>query len=108
MSEKKEFFCLACKTRFENEMQCNDHGCFHGFMMIDGKLSIELSDVLKLKRTRWRRFCDKFWSIDWSWGLAFSGVVVINMVLLPHFHLSFGETIIESFALGLALPRLIK
>ena len=103
-----EFHCLCCSMNFVEEQAANAHPCNSSFMMKNGVISVDISKFTGLKRTRWGRFFDKFWEIDWGWCLAFTGLVVMNAILLPHVHLTLGETILESLALGFAIPRLLK
>lgn len=108
MTKLNEFFCLCCKARFDSDEDFNKHGCNPMFKMARGIITVELSEIIQLKRTRWGRFCEKFWSIDWGWGLAFMGLLIMNMVLTRHMNLTFSEAIVEGLALGFAIPRLIK
>lgn len=61
-----------------------------------------------IKRMRKRGFKDKILSLDIGFGLAFMGLVIVNCILVRHINLSFSQSIIESFSLGFALPRLLK
>ncbi len=89
---KRNSFCLHCDVVMQHECE-----------MTHNRL-----ELVELKRTRWGRFLDKFWSIDWSWCLAFMGLAVMNAILIPHIGLTFKESLGESLALGFAIPRLIK
>lgn len=103
-----DYFCLACKKRFSNDTDWNLHGCNPVFKMVDGKLSNEVSEVLQLKPTRWGRFKDRLLSVDISWWLAASGILIMNWVFIAHFKFSFVEGIFEGFGIGLAIPRLLN
>ena len=96
------FFCLKCNNFAFSEKEIAHQHC---------AIPIKLAEIMvnfKLKHTRWRRFVDKFLSIQWSHFLAFTGAIIINVILLPHFQLSFKESLLESFCLGLVLTRLLK
>lgn len=106
----KRFLCLWCNGNFDSEEQMikHTHPCPPEFRMINGTITVELSEAIKMKRTRWGRFKDRFWELDWTWCLAFTGLVVMNAILVPHVGLTFKELIGESLALGFAIPRLLK
>lgn len=103
-----EFCCLCCDDHFINAEDASQHKCIPGFMMKNGVISIELSQVTGLKRTRWGRFQDKLLSIDIGWCLAFMGLVVMNCVLVRHINMTLTECFIESLSLGFVIPRLLK
>ena len=104
-----KFFCLSCRNHFDsNPVEIPGHVCSPMFTMVEGNLTVELSLALNMKPTRWGRFCARLWSLDISWGLAFMGLVVMNCVLIRHIDLTFTEALLESFALGFAIPRLLK
>jgi hypothetical protein len=77
-----------------------NHGCDHRYIL--GGI------VSTFKQTSWRASIDYILSLDIECGLAFMGAVIINVILLPHFHLSLGETILESATLGFLLMRLLR
>lgn len=105
-----EFVCLACSARFDNEADFYSHinPCNPVFKMTNGTITVELSEAIQMKRTRWGRFVHRFWELDFGFGLAFMGLVVMNVVLMHHLNLTFGEGIIEGLAFGFAIPRLLK
>lgn len=104
----KKIFCLSCRKRFDTDQGFSDHPCSSIFKMTDGLITIEMSESTGQKLTRWERFIDFILSLDIECGLAFMGGVIINVILLPHFHLSLGETILESASLGFLLMRLLR
>lgn len=103
-----EYHCLCCNANFDNEEDAAKHPCNKAFRMTNGTITIEMSKFTGLKRTRWGRFIDKLLSMDIGWGLAFMGLVVVNMFLVRHMNLSTWPALIESLAIGFAIPRLIK
>lgn len=103
-----DFACLCCGSHFDNPEDAAKHPCNHSFMMKNGVISIEMSKFTGLKRTRWGRFQDKILSMDIGWGLAFMGLVIVNMFVVLHMNLSTWPAIIESLSVGFAIPRLLK
>ena len=110
MGKVKRFLCLWCKGTFdcEKELMSHDHPCDPRFRMIDGTITVELSEAINMKCTRWGRFVDAILSVDIGFGLAFMGLVLMNCVLIRHIDLTFTESLIESLSLGFAIPRLLK
>lgn len=106
----KRFLCLWCNGSFDSEEQMikHTHPCPPEFRMINGTITVELSEAIQMKRTRWGRFLDQLFLMDIGWGLAFMGLVVMNCVLMRHINLTFTESLIESLSLGFAIPRLLK
>lgn len=94
--------------RFDKDAEFDQHPCNPVFKMVDGKLTAEVSEVLKLKRTRWGRFMDKLFSMDISFGLAVIGLTIVNGVIVGHFGFTIKEAVLEGLGIGLAIPRLIK
>ncbi len=60
-------------------------------------------------KINWKHFIDELlYNLDISRGLAYIGIIVMNCVFIRHINISFTEGVIESLALGFALPYLIK
>jgi len=93
------FFCLTCKNGPFSEETVRDHGC---------PLPLEvIQNTITCTKKPWARFLD--WILqDITFWLAFMGGVIINSLLIPHFHLSFSQELLESFCLGLLLVGLLK
>ncbi len=104
-----KFFCLRCGGTFDNDSEQNEnHFCNPIFKMVGGTLNEELSVATGIKRHRWRRMIDKFFQLDIGWWLSFLGLIMMNSILISHCNLSFKVTLLESFCLGLAIPRLLN
>lgn len=104
----KDYFCLSCRSRFDNEPDWDAHPCNPIFKMIDGRLTVEVSEALQMKRTRWGRFKDRLFELDISFGLAVIGLIIVNFILIRHVNLNFVESFFEGLGIGFAIPRLIK
>lgn len=106
----KRFFCLWCKGSFESEqdIMAHTHPCDPMFKMMNGTITVELSETIKMKRTRWGRFMDKIFSWDISFGLAFMGLVIVNAIVMTKLGLNFKLSLVEGLAFGFAIPRLLK
>ncbi len=106
----KRFLCLWCNGNFDTEEQMmkHTHPCPPEFRMINGTITVELSEAIKMKRTRWGRFKDRFFELDFGFGFAFMGLVVMNYFFTRQMNLTFIECVIEGLAWGFAIPRLLK
>lgn len=103
MTIKKEiFFCLACHASAFSREKIIHEACGLPIHIVEAQVNF------KMPRTRWVKFCDWFFSIDIGYGLAFMGAVIINVILLQHFNLSFKQGLLEAFCLGFVLIRLFK
>jgi hypothetical protein len=96
MTNCKKYFCINCGLTFNEDWPL--HLCRRRFH----------TPVTESKKSLSGRFFDWFWSVDWDEILAFFGLVTMNCLLIPHFHLTLAQTILESFSWGLAIPRIIK
>jgi hypothetical protein len=95
----KTFFCMECKTGPFSVDEILQHGCLPPFKVLES--------IITCTKKPLRRFID--WLLqDITYGLAFMGGVIINAILIPHFHLSLGQSLLESFCLGFLLIRLLK
>jgi hypothetical protein len=92
---KYEYFCLICNEQNDSK-EAMKHTCFD-------------SAVLQRRvPTRWDRFCNRFWTWDITYFLAFSGALAINIVFTEHFNYSFKECMAQGLGLGLFLGRFLK
>jgi hypothetical protein len=97
----KLFYCLICNSGGSTTQQIAHIGCTAPFYIVEAEVNF------KMQKTRWGRLLD--WLLeDPNYALAFLGGVIINAILIPHFHLSLGETIVESTSWGFLLIRLLK
>lgn len=95
--------CLQCMNKFETQLGFVIHKCY--MEQVFKSVKIDLSTV---KQTRWQRFWIWFYSLDFGYIAAFIGLLMMNGIFIHHFDLSFPESLIESFGLGLAASHLLK
>jgi hypothetical protein len=96
----KIYFCLGCNKASLVKEEIADHGC-------DQKYALQ-GTIAVVKQIPWRRFIDFLIRCDFYYGLAFTGGVIINALLLPHFNLSFKLQLLESLCVGFVLIRLLR
>jgi hypothetical protein len=95
--EKKTFTCAHCFTVLFSEVDALNHTC--------GKI---VHKSIRSKKTRSDIFAEILSSMDISWGLAFMGLVIVNTVITHYMHIPFYPRLLESIAIGFAIPRLLK
>lgn len=96
------FFCVKCNNFAFSKEEITHQECVSPFKIV------EVGINFKLNRTRLGRITHWFYSLDLGFIFAFTGAVIINAILLPHFNLSLGVSTLESFCLGMVLIRLLK
>ena len=97
----KLFYCLMCNSGGSLVEKIAHLGCTAPFYIVEAQVNF------KMQKTRWGRFLD--WLLeDITFWLAFMGGVIINTLLMPHFHLSLSQELLESFCWGFLLIELLK
>ncbi len=66
------------------------------------------SPHIPITRTRWHRFLLWFFSNDISLGLAYIGMLGLNIMLMGYLKIGVIPGLFEGIFFGLALPRLLK
>lgn len=78
MSHK--FYCLLCMQGPHEEVDLANHDCpaafKHGFKVVDG--------CLEIRRTRWGKFVDWFWSLDHIYIMSFFALAATNGIIMKH------------------------
>jgi len=98
--KRNVFFCLDCDNVFSS-LEASQHPCHFPLRIVQATVTF------KAKQTRWQHFFDWFLK-DINYTLAFLAAIIINVLIVPHFNLSFKEELLESFCLGFVLIRLFK
>jgi hypothetical protein len=98
----KIFFCSSCCNGGLSPFEISHSECSSPNYIVEAEVTF------KDYRPRWNKFVGRFFSIDISYWLAFMGATIINVLLLPHFNLSFKESLLEAFCLGFVLIKLFK
>ncbi len=92
---KHQYFCLVCNES-KDKKEDMEHSCS------------SMAVVERRVPTRWERFCDRFWTWDITYFLAFSGVLAINIVFTEHFNYSLKECLVQGLGLGFFVGRILK
>ncbi len=65
---------------------------------------------LKLVNSKWNRFCNWFWSVDWNYLLAIAGGIFINSIVMGKIRgdWSLLTCVLEGLSFGFLLMELLK
>jgi hypothetical protein len=100
-------YCSKCnKVNFINDKFtiCN---CPSEFIS-EGIFTITRSNSIGLKKTKFSNIMGFLIYVDISFWLSFIGLLMVNIILVNHFNLSFIERLLEGFGVGLMGANLLK
>jgi hypothetical protein len=99
----KIYFCLSCNNGGLTKEKITHDGCQQPHYIVQADVIFNM-----IHRTRWGRFLSWLYARDIGLGLAIIGMVGLNGMLMQHFQLSIGWSVVEGLCFGLAIPRLLK